>query len=93
MVSLFQAPIYSEMADLYCGNIIVIGCDGVHSRTRQLLLDEADFASYATYTHKAAYRAVVPIADAIDAFGHDKANNQCMHMGPDGVVISYPVSV
>ncbi|KAM0273159.1 hypothetical protein ACHAQH_008450 [Verticillium albo-atrum] len=35
-------------------------------------------------------QAVVPIADAANALGKDKANNQCMHMGSDGVVISYP---
>lgn len=71
--------------------LAVIGCDGIRSRTRQLLLGEDNPASYASYTHKVSYRAVVPIAGAIAALGDDKANNQCAHMGPNAHAVSYPV--
>ncbi|KAJ3532392.1 hypothetical protein NM208_g8460 [Fusarium decemcellulare] len=70
----------------------VIGCDGIRSRTKQLLLGQDSLASYPTFSHKVAYRAVIPIDDAIAAFGHEKANNQCTHMGLDATVISYPVA-
>ncbi|KAK6066805.1 salicylate 1-monooxygenase SalA [Seiridium cupressi] len=70
----------------------VIGCDGIHSRTRQLVLGEDDSASYASYSHHTAYRAVLPIDKAIAAIGSDKAMNQCIHMGPDAAIVSYPVS-
>ncbi|KAI1098449.1 putative salicylate hydroxylase [Jackrogersella minutella] len=70
----------------------VIGCDGIHSRTRQLLLGDAHSASHASYSHKVAYRAIVPLADGIAALGDDKANNQCAHMGPDAHIVSFPVN-
>ncbi|KAI0842740.1 putative salicylate hydroxylase [Hypoxylon sp. FL0890] len=70
----------------------VIGCDGIHSRTRQVLLGDTHQASHATYSHKVAYRAVVPIADGISAIGDDKANNQCTHMGPNAHIVSFPVN-
>ncbi|KAI1412490.1 putative salicylate hydroxylase [Hypoxylon sp. FL1857] len=66
----------------------VIGCDGIHSRTRQVLLGDSHQASHASYSHKVAYRAVVPIADGISAIGDDKANNQCTHMGPDAHIVN-----
>lgn len=66
----------------------VIGCDGIHSRTRQMLLGDTHQASHATYSHKVAYCAVVPIADGIPAIGGDKANNQCIHMGPNTDIVS-----
>ncbi|KAI1370688.1 hypothetical protein F4677DRAFT_457719 [Hypoxylon crocopeplum] len=69
----------------------VIGCDGIRSRTRQILLGEDSLESYASYTHKVAYRAVVPITGAIAALGHDKATNPGAHLGPDAHVVSYPV--
>ncbi|KAI1134064.1 putative salicylate hydroxylase [Hypoxylon sp. FL0543] len=70
----------------------VIGCDGIHSRTRRVLLGDTHQASHASYSHKVAYRAIVPIADGISAIGHDKANNQCTHMGPDAHIVSFPVN-
>ncbi|CVL13027.1 related to salicylate 1-monooxygenase [Fusarium proliferatum] len=70
----------------------VIGCDGVRSRTRQLLAGLDNLSSQAHFSHKVAYRALVPIADAVTAFGHDKGMNQCTHMGPSVAIVSYPVA-
>ncbi|KAI9661829.1 MAG: hypothetical protein M1821_009068 [Bathelium mastoideum] len=70
----------------------VIACDGIHSRTRRLLLGENNPASRPSFTHKVAYRAIIPITDSIAALGDDKANNQCAHMGPDAHALSFPVA-
>ncbi|KAF5610778.1 hypothetical protein F25303_14522, partial [Fusarium sp. NRRL 25303] len=70
----------------------VIGCDGVRSRTRQLLAGLDNLSSQAHFAHKVAYRALIPISDAVSAFGHDKAMNQCTHMGPGVAIVSYPVA-
>ncbi|KAL4745576.1 hypothetical protein BDW72DRAFT_211204 [Aspergillus terricola var. indicus] len=72
--------------------VAVIGCDGIHSRVRQLLLGETNPAARAEFSHKVAYRTVVPIAGGIEALGDDKANNQCAHLGPDANTVSYPVA-
>jgi salicylate hydroxylase len=53
-----------------------IGCDGVKSRTREILLGE-DMLAYAkcTYSGKYAYRCLVPMTEAVDALGEEKASN------------------
>ncbi|PVH94010.1 FAD/NAD(P)-binding domain-containing protein, partial [Periconia macrospinosa] len=64
----------------------LVACDGIHSKARRLLLGEDNPASRPSFTHKVAYRAIIPISDAIEALGEDKANNQCAH------ALSFPVS-
>ncbi|KAF9768314.1 hypothetical protein IL306_014405 [Fusarium sp. DS 682] len=70
----------------------VIGSDGIRSRTRQLVAGEDSLSAHPHFTHKVAYRAVIPISAAVAAFGQDKAMNQCTHMGPDVAIVSYPVA-
>ncbi|KAJ5797812.1 uncharacterized protein N7503_007108 [Penicillium pulvis] len=70
----------------------VIGCDGIKSRVRSLLLGENHPASQPGYTHKVAYRTLIPMEDAIKALGEYKANNQHYHVGPNAHLIHYPVA-
>lgn len=71
---------------------VLIGCDGIHSATRKLLLGADHPASKPSYTHKTVFRAIVPFADAVAALGSDKANDYCLHLGPDAHMISFPVN-
>ncbi|MCJ1408397.1 hypothetical protein MMC19_002472 [Ptychographa xylographoides] len=70
----------------------VIGCDGIKSRVRQLILGEDDPASYPQYTHKYAYRGLIPVKKAIEALGEDNAVNSKLHMGPDKHILTFPVN-
>lgn len=71
----------------------VLGCDGIHSRTRQLLLGDDSPAAHANFTHQVGYRTVLPISDAINVLGETKGGNDfCIHIGPNAYVPSYPVS-
>lgn len=70
---------------------VLVGCDGIHSTTRKMLLGVDNPASRPSYTNTAAYRAMVPIAGAIAALGEDKAMGGCMHCGPGANMMSYPV--
>ena len=70
----------------------VIGCDGIKSRVREVLLGEGNPASYPHYTHKVAYRALIPMEKAIGALGEYKARNQHNHIGPNAHLIHYPVA-
>ncbi|KAG9513443.1 FAD/NAD(P)-binding domain-containing protein, partial [Aureobasidium melanogenum] len=70
----------------------VIGCDGIKSRVRQLLFGVDNPASFASYTHKVAYRGLVQMDEAEAALGKDKAHNQCMHMGPRAHVLNFPIA-
>ncbi|OTB00240.1 hypothetical protein M426DRAFT_15700 [Hypoxylon sp. CI-4A] len=70
----------------------IIGCDGIKSRVRQLLFGESNPASYPSYAHQVAYRGLVKMEKALPALGEEKALNQCMHMGPKGHVLNFPVA-
>ncbi|KAL4749589.1 hypothetical protein BDW72DRAFT_214005 [Aspergillus terricola var. indicus] len=70
----------------------VIAADGIKSRTRQLLLGPDNPASYPQYTHKVAYRALIPMDKVKDAIGEYKTHRQHMHVGPNAHLIHYPVN-
>ncbi|OQD66295.1 hypothetical protein PENDEC_c052G06018 [Penicillium decumbens] len=71
---------------------VVIGCDGIKSRVRQLVVGEDHPSANPTYTHKYAYRGLVPMDKAIGAIGEELASNSCMHMGPGGHMLTFPVN-
>ncbi|KAI5866394.1 hypothetical protein GGS23DRAFT_594511 [Durotheca rogersii] len=71
---------------------VVIGCDGIRSRVRELLLGKDNPASSPRYAHQVAFRGLIQMDKAVAALGHDKAHNQCMHMGPRGHVLNFPVA-
>lgn len=58
----------------------VIGCDGIKSRVRQTIVGHDHPSAYPTYTHKYAYRGLVPMEQAIEAIGEERAQNSCMHV-------------
>ena len=70
----------------------MIGCDGVKSRVRRLLLGENNPASSARYSHCVAYRTLLPMASAVEALGSYKAMNQHNHVGPNANLLHYPVA-
>lgn len=72
--------------------IIVIGCDGIKSNVRRLVLGDTNPASYPHFSHKIAYRALIPMERAEPLLGSFKARNQHMHMGPGAHVLHFPVS-
>ncbi|KAI1634616.1 hypothetical protein F4809DRAFT_651714 [Biscogniauxia mediterranea] len=72
---------------------VVIGCDGIHSRVRQLILGEANPASYPSYTHKYCFRALVPMDRAREALGEARTVQRFMYNGPDAHCIIYPVAM
>ncbi|POR34381.1 hypothetical protein TPAR_05448 [Tolypocladium paradoxum] len=70
---------------------VVVGCDGIKSRVRQHVVGPGHPSAFPSYTHKYAYRAMVPMEKAIQAIGEEKARNACMHMGHGGHVLTFPV--
>lgn len=70
----------------------MVGCDGVKSRVRRFLFGAHNEASYAQYTHKVAYRGLVPLARAVEVLGEWKANNFHHHVGPGAHLTHYPVA-
>lgn len=58
----------------------VIGCDGIKSRVRAWMLGDNHPAIPPVYTHKYAYRGLIPMPKAIEALGKDNAQNAKMHV-------------
>ena len=58
----------------------ILGCDGIKSRVRQIMFGEDHPCAHPTYTYKYAYRALVPMNDAVRVLGEEKAQNACMHV-------------
>ena len=58
----------------------IIGCDGIKSRVRQLMVGADHPSAKPTYTHKYAYRGLVPMEKAMEAVGEERAQNACMHV-------------
>ncbi|KAI1379519.1 hypothetical protein F4677DRAFT_335265 [Hypoxylon crocopeplum] len=71
---------------------IVIGCDGIKSKVRQLLLGAENPASYPYFSHKVAYRALIPMDRVEPVLGPFKSRNQHMHMGPRAHILHFPVA-
>ena len=63
----------------------ILGCDGIKSRVRQALFGADHPCVQPTFTHKYAYRALVPMDDAIAALGEEKAQNSCMHVSGSNI--------
>lgn len=55
----------------------VIGCDGIKSRTREILLEDEKQAKCG-YSGKYAYRCLIPMPEAIEALGEEKAANTAL---------------
>lgn len=58
----------------------VVGCDGIKSRVRQVVVGADHPSAYPAYTHKYAYRGLAPMDQAVDAVGEELAMNSCMHV-------------
>ncbi|KAI1765706.1 FAD/NAD(P)-binding domain-containing protein [Hypoxylon sp. FL1150] len=77
---------------------VVIGCDGINSQVRRLLLGDVDPASYPGYTNKYCYRALVPMDRARAVLGAertaagDRSMNRFMYNGPGAHCMTYPVA-
>lgn len=60
---------------------VVIGCDGIKSRVRRSMFGDDAPCAYPSYTHKYAYRGLIPIEKAKAALGDDLGSNAFMHVG------------
>jgi salicylate hydroxylase len=69
----------------------VIGCDGVKSRTRQILLGENHDSTNPSFTGKYAYRGLVPMDKAVKALGEELARNSQMYLGRHGHILTFPI--
>ncbi|XP_014562683.1 hypothetical protein COCVIDRAFT_83369 [Bipolaris victoriae FI3] len=69
----------------------VLGCDGIKSRTRSILLGDS-MASKTVFSGKYAYRGLIPMAKAIDIMGKGTPETPQLYMGYRGHVLTFPIA-
>ena len=69
----------------------VVGCDGVRSRVRQILLDKKSPLEDLMFSEKYAYRGLIPMSKAKEALGDYLAGNSQMYLGHEGHILTYPI--
>ncbi|KAI9642265.1 hypothetical protein NHQ30_009067 [Ciborinia camelliae] len=69
----------------------VIGCDGVKSRTRHMVLGDDHEATLPVFSGKYAYRGLIPMEKAIGAVGESLARNSQIYLGHHGHVLTFPI--
>ncbi|KAH6952459.1 hypothetical protein BKA56DRAFT_564402 [Ilyonectria sp. MPI-CAGE-AT-0026] len=70
----------------------VIGCDGIKSRTRRIVLGDENPAANPAYTGKYCYRGLVPMDKAVELLGEEKAMNCQAYLGYHGHMLTFPVA-
>ncbi|KAB5511708.1 hypothetical protein GE09DRAFT_1014585, partial [Coniochaeta sp. 2T2.1] len=70
----------------------VIGCDGIKSRVRRIIIGEDHPACLPRYTHTICFRGLVPTQKARPFVGDLIASHPTMHLGPDAHMVTYPVA-
>ena len=68
-----------------------VGCDGVRSNLRKILLGKEYGPSYPTFTGKYAYRGLIPMEEAVGLLGDELARSSTLYLGPHGHVITIPI--
>jgi salicylate hydroxylase len=68
----------------------IIGCDGIKSKVRPVLLAGDDNID-PVFTGKVAYRGLIPMKEAVAALGEWSAQNAHFHWGYDGHILTFPI--
>ncbi|KAK3995177.1 salicylate hydroxylase [Cladorrhinum sp. PSN332] len=72
---------------------VVIGCDGIRSRVRQIVIGDSNKAAHHPhYSHKYAFRGLIPMDKAFPVLGQEKTETRHMYLGPDGHALTFPVA-
>ncbi|KAF4416140.1 salicylate 1-monooxygenase [Fusarium acutatum] len=70
----------------------VVGCDGIKSKVREILVGPDHPSSKCSYTQKYAYRGMIPMPQAVEVLGEERALNATMWIGKNKHLLSYPVA-
>lgn len=69
----------------------VLGCDGIKSCTRSIVLGDSE-ASKAVFSGKYAYRGLIPMDRAVRIMGERVPKTPHMYMGYHGHVVTFPIA-
>ena len=68
-----------------------VGCDGVKSNIRKMVLGKEDPAAYPSFTGKYTYRGLIPMNKAVDLLGDELARNAITWIGKQGHIVTLPI--
>jgi salicylate hydroxylase len=68
----------------------VIGCDGIKSKTREVVLGAAD--ARPVFSGKYAYRGLIPMEKAVELLGEEQTSTSQMYSGYKGHVLTFPIA-
>jgi salicylate hydroxylase len=69
----------------------ILGCDGIKSRIRSIVLGDSD-AAKAVFSGKYAYRGLLPMSKAVDIMGDVTPRTPQMYVGYHGHVLTFPIA-
>jgi salicylate hydroxylase len=69
----------------------VLGCDGIKSRTRAIVLGDSD-VTRAVFSGKYAYRGLIPMEKAVEIMGDDQPRTSQLYVGYHGHVLTFPIA-
>lgn len=70
---------------------IVVGCDGIKSKVKEFMLPEESQHAQPRYSGMYGYRAVLDMADMVEAVGDQRARVSSIYIGDGAYGISYPI--
>lgn len=68
----------------------VVGCDGIKSRTRELVLGNEE--ARPAFSGKCAYRGLIPMEKAVEIMGDKVPRKAQMYCGYHGHVLTFPIA-
>ena len=68
-----------------------VGCDGVKSKIRRVVLGNEAESAHPQFTGTYAYRGLIPMIKAVDLLGDELAKNSVMWIGRHGHVLTFPI--
>ncbi|KAI4952333.1 hypothetical protein J4E91_002802 [Alternaria rosae] len=69
----------------------VLGCDGIKSRVRSIVLGDSETAK-AVFSGKCAYRGLLTVSEAMEILGDETPRTPQMYMGYHGHVLTFPIA-
>jgi salicylate hydroxylase len=69
----------------------VIGCDGIKSVTRKVVLGQDHPAANPVFSGKYAYRGLIPMDEAVSLLGEEEAQNAQIYFGYGGHMLTFPI--
>ncbi|KAK2731856.1 salicylate hydroxylase-like protein [Colletotrichum kahawae] len=70
----------------------IVGCDGIKSRTREIVVGSDHPSATCGFTHKHCYRGLIPMDEALEVIGKERAMGSNLWSANKRHIVTYPVA-